>query len=80
MNPENSSPSIDADALAKLQAWQGRSETLVDDITAAPVRALSATLDRDDAPPTTPDQFAALLQDDLAKWARIVKASGAAVD
>ncbi|AGU49250.1 putative Bug-like extra cytoplasmic solute receptor, TTT family [Variovorax paradoxus B4] len=32
------------------------------------------------APPTTPDQFSRLLQDDLAKWARIVKASGAAVD
>ncbi len=32
------------------------------------------------APPTTPDQFSKLLQDDLAKWARIVKASGAAVD
>ena len=34
-----------------LQAWQGRSETLADDVTAAPVRALAATLDRDDAPP-----------------------------
>ncbi|WP_431112672.1 tripartite tricarboxylate transporter substrate binding protein [Variovorax paradoxus] len=32
------------------------------------------------AAPTTPDQFAKLLQDDIAKWARIVKASGAAVD
>ncbi|WPH16224.1 tripartite tricarboxylate transporter substrate binding protein [Variovorax paradoxus] len=32
------------------------------------------------AQPTTPDQFSKLLQDDLAKWARIVKASGAAVD
>ena len=32
------------------------------------------------APPTTPDQFSKLLQDDLAKWARIVKTSGAAVD
>ena len=32
------------------------------------------------AAPTSPEQFAALLQDDLAKWARIVKASGAAVD
>jgi 3-methylfumaryl-CoA hydratase len=42
---------IDNDTLAKLQAWQGRSETLADDITAAPVRALSAMLDRDDAPP-----------------------------
>ena len=29
---------------------------------------------------TTPEQFAALLQTDLAKWARIVKSSGAAVD
>jgi len=32
------------------------------------------------AAPTTPEQFSALLHDDLAKWARIVKASGAAVD
>ncbi|RSZ39997.1 tripartite tricarboxylate transporter substrate binding protein [Variovorax beijingensis] len=32
------------------------------------------------AAPATPDQFSKLLQDDLAKWARIVKASGAAVD
>lgn len=32
------------------------------------------------AAPTTPDQFAALLQSDLAKWAGIVKSSGAAVD
>jgi tripartite-type tricarboxylate transporter receptor subunit TctC len=32
------------------------------------------------AAPTTPEQFSNLLQDDLAKWARIVKASGAAVD
>ncbi|MBT2334858.1 tripartite tricarboxylate transporter substrate binding protein [Variovorax paradoxus] len=32
------------------------------------------------AAPTSPEQFAALLRDDLAKWARIVKASGAAVD
>ncbi|WP_444813654.1 FAS1-like dehydratase domain-containing protein [Variovorax arabinosiphilus] len=39
------------DDIAALQAWQGRSETLHDDITAAPVRALSATLDRDDAAP-----------------------------
>ena len=32
------------------------------------------------AAPTTPDQFASLLQTDLAKWAQIVKSSGAAVD
>ena len=29
---------------------------------------------------TTPEQFASLLQDDLVKWARVVKASGATVD
>ncbi|MES2248765.1 MAG: tripartite tricarboxylate transporter substrate binding protein [Pseudomonadota bacterium] len=32
------------------------------------------------AAPTSPEQFSALLHADLAKWARIVKASGAAVD
>ena len=42
---------IDAAALAHLQSWQGRSETTPDTLTAAPVRALSATLDRDDAAP-----------------------------
>lgn len=36
--------------LAQLQAWQGRSETARDDITAAPLRGLSATLDREDPP------------------------------
>ncbi|MBK6613785.1 MaoC family dehydratase N-terminal domain-containing protein [Ottowia sp.] len=42
---------IDAAALAHLQSWQGRSETTPDTLTAAPVRALSATLDRDDPAP-----------------------------
>jgi tripartite-type tricarboxylate transporter receptor subunit TctC len=28
----------------------------------------------------TPEQFAAMLKDDLAKWAKIVQASGATVD
>jgi tripartite-type tricarboxylate transporter receptor subunit TctC len=32
------------------------------------------------APPTSPEQFGKLLQDDLVKWARIVKTSGASVD
>jgi 3-methylfumaryl-CoA hydratase len=54
MNSHTSTPSsLDADGLAALQAWQGRSETLHDEITAAPLRALSATLDRDDAAPDT---------------------------
>ncbi|TWO73356.1 acyl-CoA dehydrogenase [Caenimonas sedimenti] len=38
-------------SLAALQDWIGRTETVTDDITAAPVRALAATLDREDAPP-----------------------------
>jgi 3-methylfumaryl-CoA hydratase len=42
---------VDAALLAHLQSWQGRTETLHDEITAAPVRALSATLDRDDPEP-----------------------------
>ena len=42
---------LDAASLALLQGWVGRTETLHDDITAAPVRGLSATLDRDDAMP-----------------------------
>jgi 3-methylfumaryl-CoA hydratase len=39
--------------LARLQAWVGQTETLSDTVTAAPVRALSATLDREDADPVT---------------------------
>jgi len=42
---------LDAAMLAHLQSWVGKLETLTDDITATPVRALSATLDRDDAVP-----------------------------
>ncbi|RQO44200.1 acyl-CoA dehydrogenase [Variovorax sp. KBW07] len=58
--PEKSVPLIDGDALAKLQAWQGRGEKLADDITAAPVRALSATLDRDDPLPVAGTPLPAL--------------------
>jgi 3-methylfumaryl-CoA hydratase len=43
--------SIDAATLAHLQTWVGKTEVLQDHITAAPVSGLSATLDRDDAPP-----------------------------
>ncbi|MCC2632413.1 MAG: hypothetical protein K0S48_299, partial [Ramlibacter sp.] len=42
---------ITPELLARLREWEGRSETLHDEITAAPVRALSATLDREDADP-----------------------------
>ena len=39
--------------LQSLQQWQGRTETSTDEITAAPVRALAATLDRNDPPAGT---------------------------
>lgn len=42
---------LDAATLAHLQTWVGREETLLDELSAAPVRGLSATLDRDDPPP-----------------------------
>ena len=42
---------IDGAKLAHLQSWQSKSETALDLITAAPLRALSATLDRDEPAP-----------------------------
>ncbi len=42
---------LDPATLAHLQSWVGKTETLTDTITPAPLRALSATLDRDDAAP-----------------------------
>jgi 3-methylfumaryl-CoA hydratase len=45
------SSAIDPHTLAHLQTWQGRTESLQDQITAAPVQALSATLDRNDPTP-----------------------------
>lgn len=45
------SRTLDAETLSHLQSWVGQSETLSDDITAAPVGGLSATLDRDDPAP-----------------------------
>ncbi|MCW5648629.1 MAG: MaoC family dehydratase N-terminal domain-containing protein [Ramlibacter sp.] len=51
MTSDAPSAGLDAGTLTHLQSWQGRTETLHDEVTAAPVRALSATLDRDDTPP-----------------------------
>lgn len=45
------SASLSPDDIARCQAWQGRSETMTDCLTAAPVAGLSATLDRDDPTP-----------------------------
>lgn len=44
---------LTSDVLDQLRGWTGRTEDLADEITAAPVRALAATLDRDDAAPAT---------------------------
>jgi len=45
--PDTLAPAL----LARLGEWVGKTETLTDDITAAPVRALAATLDHDEAGP-----------------------------
>ncbi len=45
-------PRFDAATLNHLTSWIGKRETLHDEITPAPMRALSATLDRDDPAPT----------------------------
>ena len=41
--------------IAHLQQWIGRTETRTDQVTLAPMAALTATLDRDDPPPQTGD-------------------------
>ncbi len=48
-------PPLAAAAIARLQEWVGRTEQARDDIGAAPLRGLSATLDRADAPPQPGD-------------------------
>jgi 3-methylfumaryl-CoA hydratase len=58
MPPE--STALTPELLQTLQGWVGKTETLHDDVTAAPVRALTATLDRDDAEPRTGTPLPAL--------------------
>jgi len=45
----NTPTSLDAAQVAHLRSWEGRSEALDDEISAAPLRGQSALLDRDDA-------------------------------
>ena len=47
--------STEAIDIARLQQWIGRTEAHTDRVTAVPVAALSATLDRDDPPPQPGD-------------------------
>jgi 3-methylfumaryl-CoA hydratase len=51
---------LDPATLAHLQSWQGKTETRRDQLSLAPVRAMSATLDRDDAEPHPGDALAPL--------------------
>ena len=48
---ETDSPTLGAATLAHLQGWVGRTEQLADEITAAPMRGLAATLDLEGAAP-----------------------------
>ncbi|MEH3086730.1 MAG: MaoC family dehydratase N-terminal domain-containing protein [Xylophilus ampelinus] len=50
MQESSAAPPLDPSAIALLKTWEGRTETVADEITAAPLRGLSATLDRDDPP------------------------------
>lgn len=69
---------LPADVMSKLSGGMGKalaSKDLRDKLEQQGVE-LAGTPEQ----PVSPDQFAALLNDDLQKWARIVKTSGAAVD
>lgn len=65
---------VPADVLATLQAGTRKA------LASPDLRAKLEQQGVEIAPPTTPEQFATLLQEDIAEWAGIVKASGAAVD
>ena len=43
---------LDSNEIATLQGWQGKAESTIDLVTAAPLAGLSATLDRTDPAPT----------------------------
>jgi len=43
-------------------------------------RALLVKFGMDPSPPNTPEQFAAIVKNDVERWARAVAASGAVVD
>ncbi len=65
---------LPADAMAKLQGGMAKA------LDAKDLRDRLELQGVEIAAKTTPEQFASLLQDDLVKWARVVKASGATVD
>ena len=60
MHDEPEVRTLDAETLAHLQTWIDNTETRRDVVTAVPVAALSATLDRDDAAPESGTEIPAL--------------------
>jgi tripartite-type tricarboxylate transporter receptor subunit TctC len=62
------------DVLAKLEEGMGKA------LAAKDLRDKLELQGVELAPPTTPDQFAKLLNEDIARWAQIVKTSGASID
>lgn len=60
MTDTSSALRIDPELLAQLRGWEGRTETLRDCISAAPVSGLAATLDRTDPAPCAGDMLAPL--------------------
>ncbi len=65
---------VPADVLAKLQT------AMTQTLGSKEVRDKLELQGVELAAPTTPEQFAALLNDDMVMWARIVKSSGASID
>jgi tripartite-type tricarboxylate transporter receptor subunit TctC len=65
---------VPADVQAKLQ------DAMAKTLSAKDLRDKLELQGVEMAAPTTPEQFAALLNDDIARWAQIVKTSGASID
>ncbi|MFC5521975.1 Bug family tripartite tricarboxylate transporter substrate binding protein [Polaromonas jejuensis] len=69
---------VPQEVLARLQ--DGMAKTLASKSLRATLEQQGVELAGTPERPVSPEQFAALLAEDIAKWARIVKSSGAAVD
>ena len=69
---------VPPEVLARLQDGMGK--TLADKELRDKLEQQGVELAGTAAKPVTPEQFSALLNDDIAKWAGIVKSSGASVD
>ncbi|NML86719.1 tripartite tricarboxylate transporter substrate binding protein [Polaromonas sp.] len=69
---------VPPEVLARLQ--DGMTRTLASTELRATLEKQGVELAGSPEQPVSPEQFAALLAEDIAKWARIVKSSGAAVD